>query len=73
MGRGKAYDQRRDFEAKLRELAAESQVSLRAEIIAGDPFRAAPALEGGFHALVCCFRESVVTHQDGEAHQLPRQ
>jgi hypothetical protein len=59
MGRGKAYDQRRDFEAKLRDLAAESQVSLRAEILAEDPNRAAPTLEGGFAALVSWFRASV--------------
>jgi hypothetical protein len=71
MGRGKAYDQRREFEAHLRDLAAESQVSLRAEIIAEDPNQAAPTLEGGFHALVCWFRESVAAHhQDQEAQQL---
>jgi hypothetical protein len=67
MGRGKAYDQRREFEAKLCELAAASQVSLRAEIIAEDPNRADPTLEGGFHALVRWFRESVAAGHDGEA------
>jgi hypothetical protein len=39
----------------------ESQVSLRAEIIAEDPNRDAPTLEGGFNALVHWFRESVTT------------
>jgi hypothetical protein len=71
MGRGKAYDQRREFEAHLRDLAAQLQVSLRAEIIAKDPNWAAPTLEGGFHALVSWFRESVAPHhQDQKAQQL---
>lgn len=58
MGKGKAYDQRREFEANLRELAAETQVPLRAEIIAEDPNRDAPTLEGGFNALVRWFRDT---------------
>jgi hypothetical protein len=70
MGKGKAYDQCREFGAQLRDLAAETQVPLHAEIITECPNHDAPTLEGGFNALVCWFHETCAgghQHEEGEA------
>ena len=57
IGKGKAYDKRREFEEWIATLAAESQAAWRQRIMDCDPNRESPSFEGGFDAAVRRYRD----------------
>jgi hypothetical protein len=57
IGKGKAYDKRREFEEWIATLAAESQAAWRQRIMDCDPNRESPSFEGGFDAVVRRYRD----------------
>ena len=52
IGKGAAYEKRRAFELRLRDLAEQSQAQIKAKIIALDPDRDNATFLGGFNALL---------------------
>jgi hypothetical protein len=57
IGKGKAYDKRREFEEWIATLAAESQAAWRQRIMDCDPNQESPSFEGGFDAVVRRYRD----------------
>jgi hypothetical protein len=62
IGKGAAYDKRRQFEQELLQLASETQGPFRQRILDSDPNRDQPTLDGGFQALVRWYREAVTSN-----------
>ena len=56
IGKGRAYDKRREFEQTLRPLAEESQLYFHQRIVDMDPNRDSQTFNGGFDAVVALYR-----------------
>ena len=56
IGKGRAYDKRREFEQTLQPLAEESQLYFHQRIVDMDPNRDSPTFNGGFDAVVAFYR-----------------
>ena len=56
VGKGQAYERRRQFEETMRELAEETQEEFRQRIIGMDPNQESPTFDGGFNAVIEMYR-----------------
>lgn len=65
IGKGNAYEKRREFEASLHDLAEQTQQRWRQRIIAMDTNQVSPTFEGGFDAVVAMYRSYVAARNNG--------
>jgi len=59
IGKGRAYDKRREFEPRMRDMAEETQREFRQRIIQEDPNQESPTFQGGFEACVQWYRDFI--------------
>jgi hypothetical protein len=59
IGKGAPYDRRRDFEARLQNLARASQANIKARIMALHPDQSNPSFEGGYQALLAWYNNRI--------------
>jgi ATP-dependent exoDNAse (exonuclease V) alpha subunit len=62
IGKGQAYEKRRQFEQTMQQLAEETQQHFRQRIIGMDPNQESPTFDGGFDAVVRLYRDQLSTH-----------
>jgi len=65
IGKGSAYDKRREFEETIRDFAEETQRHFRQSIVDMDSNRDSPTFNGGFDAVVRLYRSHLSAQNNG--------